>query len=509
MEYHGIRPTDPGGYVGLRNPERGFRIETVAGELADAPEWIKADFVKGKTFPRYADDWWIADAENLAPFGLSLAQVYIYLDAFTDKDISKNKLDAIQSSLSALRKRGYKALLRFAYMRHEKAPNASPELIERHLDQLSPLIAENSDVIYVLQAGFIGPWGEWHTHTSSDEAVKANCANLVQKILEVLPTNLSTQVRVPFYKRWALTKGKAGVLPTLTSKTAHTDMPAARIGVHNDGFLAGPTDGGTWPEEPHFGSPGNPEYDILTQESAYVPVDGELFWVDYSGEVDGFEAILALRRHHYSSFSIAHSHSAREGKPYSIDKWMVTSLTKGEVEEAKLPLSDGYFTDIYGNEVSRTQFEYIRDHFGYRIELVRASFPEKITKGQSFSLELSLINRGFSALDNPRTVEFILIAPSENVVELGKADVDPRTWQPYEPGDPDFVPLVHKICFSTELRSAVAPGWYKLALWFPDFSEKLRKDPAFAIKTANRDTPWWTNSDGQYGANVLGIVHVE
>ena len=360
-----------------------------------------------------------------------------------------------------------------------------------------------------MQAGFIGPWGEWHTHGTSDEAVKADCANAVQKLLEVLPANLSTQVRVPFYKRWVLTRSRAGELPALTGETAHTDTPAARIGVHNDGFLAGPTDGGTWPEAPHFGSPGNPEYDILTRESAYVPVDGELFWADHSGEVDGLEAIVALRRHHYSSFSIAHSHSAMEGKPYSFDKWMVTPLTRGEVEGAKLPLSDGYFTDIYGNEAARTQFEYIRDHLGYRIELARAEFPERAARGRNFALELSLVNRGFSTIHNLRPVEFLLIDPLENVVELGRAEADPRAWQPYAPGDPDFAPLTHRVSFSAELGGAVAPGWYKLALWLPDPSEKLRRNPCFAIRTANRDTPWWTDSDGQYGANVLGIVHVE
>lgn len=32
VKYRGIRPTDPGGRQGLRNPERGWRIETVIAE---------------------------------------------------------------------------------------------------------------------------------------------------------------------------------------------------------------------------------------------------------------------------------------------------------------------------------------------------------------------------------------------------------------------------------------------------------------------------------------------
>jgi hypothetical protein len=31
----------------------------------------------------------------------------------------------------------------------------------RHIDQVSPLLHDNEDVIDALQAGFIGTWGEW------------------------------------------------------------------------------------------------------------------------------------------------------------------------------------------------------------------------------------------------------------------------------------------------------------------------------------------------------------
>jgi hypothetical protein len=39
IEFHGIRPTDPGGRVGLCNPERGFRIETLIAEPPDGAVW--------------------------------------------------------------------------------------------------------------------------------------------------------------------------------------------------------------------------------------------------------------------------------------------------------------------------------------------------------------------------------------------------------------------------------------------------------------------------------------
>lgn len=509
VEYHGIRPTDPGGRVGLRNPERGFRTETVIAELPTASGWISSGYLAGKTFPRYAEDWWTADAAHFEPFGLTLAQVYVYLEEFTEKPISRAKLSAIQKSFDTIRKRGIKAVLRFAYMRDIGNNNASWELIDRHLDQLAPIIRKNSDVIYVMQAGFVGAWGEWHTHLTTDPRVKKGCADVVLKVLKILPENISTQVRVPKYKTWALTVGSEGKLSVLNAANAHTNTPAARIGFNNDGYLAGPTDGGTWTEEPFLGSPGNPEFDIMTRESAYVPVDGELFWSDQAGMVDGFKAIERFRLHHYSSFSIAHSYSDREIKNYSIDHWMVIPITLKQVKEAKLPVSDSYFQDNFGNEVPRTQFEYIQDHLGYRIELQKATYPESVKIGCDFKVDLELINRGFSTIHNPRPVEFILIDRDEKVVELGKSGSDPRKWQPYTPEDPQYAPLLHKIAFRSTIDKTIKPGWYKLALWMPDAAGRIRLNPNYSIRVANRDVPWLTNSDGKYGANVLGVLEIK
>ena len=41
IEYHGIRPGDPAGRNGLRNPERGWRLETVIAEEAGADRAIR------------------------------------------------------------------------------------------------------------------------------------------------------------------------------------------------------------------------------------------------------------------------------------------------------------------------------------------------------------------------------------------------------------------------------------------------------------------------------------
>ncbi len=516
VQFHGLRSTDPGGRTGLRNPERGWRIETLIAEPRGANAWGPASHVATKVRPGYDDGWWISDAKKFEPFGLTLTQSYCYLTDFAARPISKQKLELLQKSLDEHRRHGLKALLRFAYEKHcpDDKTGPKPDWILRHMDQLAPIIRRNADVIYVLQAGFIGAWGEWHSATHIEHEDFKTRAAVVKKLLEILPENRCTQVRVPRYKRLVLSQPVMDAFQRLDSKNAHDGSPAARIGFHNDGFLAGQSDGGTWPQAPLYGKPGNPEFDYMTEESPFVPVDGELFWADQAWDgkaagkkgVDGLNAALRFRLHHYSSFSLAHSYAAREGKAFSMDRWAATPIDAAKLREAKMPISDGYFHDAFGKPVSRTRFEYIQDHLGYRLELQQARFPKTLKPGGKLDVEIALINRGFSTLHNPRPVLLVLIDSNDKVIELPVAGADPRRWQPYEPGDADYKPLVHTIRYNETLPPSAGPGPYRLGLWLPDADERLRLDPRYAIHTANRDTLWWANDEGRYGVNLVGVI---
>ncbi|MCC6445425.1 MAG: DUF4832 domain-containing protein [Armatimonadetes bacterium] len=508
--FHGIRPTDPGGRNGLRNPERGLRLETLIAEPPGQPAWGPVAHLQGKVSPVYTDQWWIMDARRYEPFGLTLAQTYCYLDPYVDRAIPAKKLQWLQKSLGMLRSQGLKAVLRFAYERDmDRRKGPKLEAIIKHLDQLAPIIRRNADVIFVMQAGMVGAWGEWHSSKHQLESDHAALAAIVDKVLEVLPSDRMTQLRVPKYKRWVLDRPVFGGYREVDGSTAHTTIPTARIGFNNDGFLAGPTDGGTWTESPRFGSPGNPEFDQMTRESAFVPVDGELFWSDQGGRVDGLAAAVRMRLHHYSSFSLAHSYSEREGKPYAIDEWMKAPAARQQVMEASLPLSDGYFEDADGRETSRTWFEYIRDHLGYRLELRRAAFPEAVHAGETVPVQIELINRGFSVPHNPRPVYLTLTDSDGKVVSCLCENVDLRRWQPFQPGDIRFAPLTHTIETRLAVPDAMKPGWYQVGLWMPDAAPSLRENARYAIRAANRDAYWWTDAIGRYGINILGLLEVK
>ena len=95
----------------------------------------------------------------------SLTLTLFYLTDFMSGDISQEALEVIRQSLQAHRDGGCKAILRFAYKDSgdigSQPWNPKVDVVLRHVEQLAPVFKEYGDVIYVLQAGFIGAWGEW------------------------------------------------------------------------------------------------------------------------------------------------------------------------------------------------------------------------------------------------------------------------------------------------------------------------------------------------------------
>ena len=120
-----------------------------------------------------------------------------------NEPISQAYLDKIREDFRIIRKAGIKVVLRFAYTSNSTEPygDATPEQVQEHIAQLKPILHENTDVIAVLQAGFIGAWGEWyytdHFATGSPNNVTAEDmeerASLLYSLLDALPA--SRQVR--------------------------------------------------------------------------------------------------------------------------------------------------------------------------------------------------------------------------------------------------------------------------------------------------------------------------
>lgn len=188
------------------------------------------------------------DADRIRAAGFSLAYAQVMLDAYRDSDLPGTLLAGLRTGLGYVRKAGLKVVVRFQYDKRG-GPDASLSRILGHINQLAPVLASGADVIAVLQAGFIGRWGEWHgsTHGLDNDAARAA---VVSALLDALPATRSIQIRRPAFKR---------ALQLLPAQLA-------RIGHHNDGFLSSADDLGTYRD------PGDEAY---VANDGWTPVGGE------------------------------------------------------------------------------------------------------------------------------------------------------------------------------------------------------------------------------------------
>lgn len=493
LSYHGICIDDEAGTNGLYNPERGFRLEVAVDVNKKRDVW-KPEQNQGITSH--------LESESLkySSDSISLVQSYFYLHGFVGKTITEEAFTTMDTYFDKLRELGKKAVLRFAYETDFMGRASSGPTLEdvlNHMEQLKPFLEKNVDVIQVVQAGFIGAWGEWHSSLHGLEKLAETKKTILEKIVWMTPANRMVQVRLPEYKN-------------LLQKESDFYK---RTSFHDDFIIIEPH---KWDGGMHEGTAA---FEQMVNESPYLIVDGELPWGTWSVNqdkdnpepgwiIDGKKVARQLFLQHYTSLSAIHNYKeGADPAAYSMIHWKKTPVTESFLKENKMPVSNNYFRKKDGSETERNVFDYIRDHLGYRLEIQQLKLDSQLALGKDAFMELSLINRGFSTLFNEHPVYFVLIDPQEQVTGfLTKAEVN--QFQPYAPGDTTCTPLLHTIKESISVPTTLVPGKYKLGLWIPDGSEKLKYDSRYAIRCANNDVAWWVSGDGKYGVNILTEVEL-
>ncbi len=489
-QYRGIYADDKDGTSGLRNPERGLRLEIAINVETWANEF-DPESTQGIT-QRLENE-----ARNYQSDSITLVQTYFYLTETIGRPLSERNFTAMQTYFDKLRGLGMKAVLRFAYERDflgRAKSGPTLEDIRVHTAQLKPFLESNKDVIQVLQAGFIGAWGEWHHSFHGLEKSDDTKREILALICDMTPPDRMIQTRMARYK----------------NLLADTEC-YKRLSFHDDFIIIKPH---IWDAGMSEGKPG---YEQMKSESPYLLIDGELPWGSWSVNkdpddpvggwiIDGLPTARRLFLQHYTSLSAIHNYKERNTtEKFSMMYWKETPVTSDFLNENKMPVSDGYFRNNAGETVERNVFDYIRDHLGYRIELQQFSVPQKLKKtGNNF--HLTLVNRGFSTLYNEHPVYIVLLNQKNEVVHQQLTNTDVNKWQPHTPGDENYLPLVHTINAEIAIPDSLPNGDYRIGLWIPDGSENLMYNPKYAIRCANGDVPWMITADGRYGVNILAEV---
>lgn len=419
------------------NPERGFY--THRQYATDDTNALTAQFVKG-----YRDQ------------GVSLILTIYYMMDFRDKLISADYLQRIRTNMLALREGGSKSVLRFAYTHSEsqKPWDAPWNLTEQHIGQLKPILEEFSDVICVLEAGFVGVWGEWYYTDNYNYQPSQNIEEytprrqVLDALLKALPKERMVSVRYPAAKLF--TMGLA-YTDTITRQKAYNESDISRVSFHNDCFLADSDDRGT------FG--GNRNYRKYWEwESKYVAMGGETCAKSTYSTCDN--AVVDLAKYHWSYINTDYH-------PAVIGQW--------------------------GQEYCMDE---IKKRLGYRFVLTEGVFSKTGQIGNPFEIDLQLQNIGWAAPFNPRDVEIIFVAKNDksNKYKIKLKD-DPRFWF-----SGDKVSIKSKFA----LPESMPTGDYDIFLNLPDPKPTIASRPEYSIQLANEGI--WDNERGYnklYSATVL------
>jgi hypothetical protein len=416
---------------------------------------------------------------------------YYVLDDVVNKAISSTFLVNIKKDFDAARAAGVKLIPRFVYTTTAKVGDcpegficpaygdAPKAIILSHIAQLKPVLHENADVIACVQLGFIGTWGEqYYTDFFGDASNNGGQGNkltdnnwkdrieVIKALLDAVPADRMVQLRYPQIKqRYVYGVNSPITAAPLTESSAFSATDIARLGFHNDCFMASSNDFGTYEDYGNSTTPRTSDGTVLNTlkdyfkaDSKFVVVGGETCSDDFSptndcepaGKIQAEFAAL-----HYS-FINAHYNTAVN------NDWQ-----------------DGGCMDN------------IKRNLGYRFVLQSAVLPDNVVKGTDLSIVLNIKNAGYASPYNKRPAKLLLRNTKTNEINAFELAADVRKWYSGE----------NKVSETIPLPSDFPAGDYELLLSLADAYPSIAAKPEYSIRFANEGV--WESTTGYNKLNHI------
>ncbi len=408
---------------------------------------------------------------------------YYVLDDVTNQPIKASFLENLKKDFAAAREAGVKLIPRFVYTATAKPGNcpegficapygdAPKAIVLGHIAQLKPVLHDNADVIACVQLGFIGVWGEqYYTDFFGDASSNAAQGKLtdanwrdrievIKAMLDAVPADRMVQVRYPQIKQRYVYGINALInVPALTDGQAFSQTDIARLGYHNDCFMASSNDFGTYEDYGNSSSPRvsdgavlNTLKDYFKADSKYVVVGGETCSDGYSPTNDCEPAGKIQAEFSSLHYSFINAH---------------------------------YNTEVNNDWQDGGCMDAIKRNLGYRFVLKSALLPDNVVHGTSVEIVLNINNRGYASPYNPRPVKLIFRNKANNEVKTFDLKTDIRKWYS---GD-------NQITETIAIPSNMPAGEYEMLLGMPDAYTSIAAKPEFSIRLANNDV--WEASTG-------------
>jgi hypothetical protein len=401
---------------------------------------------------------------NLRKQGISLLLVEMNLREFKDRDLTPAKLDELRRAFESARTHGLKIIFRAAYGFTNRDYRADPKDMSRilgHIRQLGAVFGENRDVLAGVQAGFLGPWGEWHGSNWGDPPSLEARRAVLFGLLDAVPQPITVHIRRPMFIRDIFANEPGG--SELSEKTAFSGSRLSRTGLHDDAFLALPDDMGTFAQR---GWNRQRELDWCNRHGRFTPFGGETVGPAANTPIE--QVIREMELFHTTYLNIAYH-------PRVLRRWRESEY-KGE-----------------------NTFAVVAQRLGYRFVAKRLDYTPELKPGESLHFDLTLANVGFASPHLPRhaVVGVWHGADPNPIVQSAFSDADPRLWGP-EAG------LVH-VRGEIRLPGNAPTGDYRLGLLLADPSDRLRLDGRYAIRLADEEIPF---SEKEGWNTLVDNIHV-
>jgi hypothetical protein len=418
----------------------------------------------------YGDcDFWVkgpADCNNESNFGYGptkVVRLYICLSGEVSVGtcsqqpavtgpLSQAMVNRINTGIAAYAGTGIRLIIRFVYNYGPIGPaamDAPLNVILTHLNQLAPALLANKDLIFALEASFIGTWGEWHHSTNGNDSADAHKALLDQE-LSYFSGVFPILIRYP------------GDLLLYTGSSA----PPPNLGLHNDYYASSADDGGTW--RPCASSLGYcfKGYTRSRMMSYAAAVSAKTVYAGEFGAVyETLQNCPALdaysRRFHPQSISL-------------------------------FPYPPEVGTELQREGCASSFF----DQVGTRIVLQQTVIRGDPIPGGSLSLALTMVNAGYGRVIRERPATLILTRNGQTVakIPIPAKTLDLRVLQRNTP---------KTFHFKFKLPRTLIPGEVSAALLIPDPAPSLSSQPAYALPLNSLDRNNRSIFDPATGYNMI------
>lgn len=349
----------------------------------------------------------------------------------TTATLPESYLTSLRDVFKLFRDTGVKAVIRFSYNQARGEADAPLNIATGHIDQLGAILRENADVVALVEAGFIGAWGEWHSSTNNLDS-PSNRITIRDKLLAAMPKSRQIAVRNPSdLMTWYPTD------PSLNDLLASDPKPETRMGYHNDCFLA------------------------ATDDLTYTSSNG------------GQAAQRAFMKKR-TGFTVSGGETCT---PQSTARMTCSDILREGAEYHMTYLSRTYHENFINAWKNGGCYSEVSKKLGYRLVLQQAEFDGSGSAGYGIFWSVQMKNDGWARPLNARSL-VLRLQGSQTSYDITLPDSDLRRASPGE---------------SLELSGTVAlpqnipTGTYSIFLGAPDLSSSIKSAPRFSIRFANAD----------------------